>query len=180
LLQTGAARWRRRRHHPVSPCPLALSLHGCQGSATAATRAATPGVVSPACPGPTWRASTVAWSSTSGRRPSSPRCRPSWTATTAAPRPPPSPPSSGRPATAAASSSGREPRREGMATQTNGLLPDGWLSVGKSFLAVLHWGATYTSSAYRTYPTRVPEIPGCLGYLQGSCVVMWLPHMHLL
>jgi len=41
-----------------------------------------------------------------------------------------------------------------MATQTNGLLPDGWLSVGKSFLAVLHWGATSTSSNY--LPTPCP------------------------
>ncbi|KAG2547175.1 hypothetical protein PVAP13_9KG069000 [Panicum virgatum] len=85
---------------------------------TAATRAASPGAASPACPAPRCRASTTtmraatstaAWSRTSGRRPSSPRCRPSWTATTAGLLP--SPPSSGQPATAAASSSRREPRR---------------------------------------------------------------------
>jgi hypothetical protein len=51
---------------------------------------------------------------------------------------------------------------EGMATQTNGLLPDGWLSVGKSFLAVLHWGATSTSSNY--LPTPCPWNSTVMGY----------------
>ena len=108
LLRMGAARWQQRHHH-ASLCPLVPSLHGHQGSATLATRAATPRVACPVCLAPMCQTSTAAWSSPLGRRPSSPRCHPSWTATMAAP--PTSLRSSGQPATAAASSSRHEPRR---------------------------------------------------------------------
>lgn len=61
-----------------------------------------------------------------------------------------------------------------MATQTNGLLADGWSSVGKSFLAVPHWGATSSTSS--TYPVgQYPLFPEqCLGYRGPPvCVMMW-------
>jgi hypothetical protein len=59
-----------------------------------------------------------------------------------------------------------------MATRTAGLLPVGWLSVGKSFLAVLQWGANLLI----TYlPTHVPETHTVLGF-RGP-VMLELPHM---